>query len=152
MGRTSIVFIVFLVIIAFPFLFINSNKGEKGEDIPLVVVNGSPISKLDYHNKIQEASILNINENELVFQKQVLEDMINAELLFQEAKRRFGDGVSRQEGITNILRIEVQQKLELSNNSSIIEKKNAELLRYREYVKSLKDSATIIYALGELNR
>ena len=106
-NKRKIVLVVILTLTGLCLFFLISK--EHASEYPSVIayVNGKPIKNLDYQLRLRDASSATPGRDVEYLKKQVLEDMINAELLYQEAIRRYGK-MPRRAAILKIMQTEVK--------------------------------------------
>ena len=143
-GTKSVVFLVTILFLLGLGLILFFDKGEGTiESRTIVYVNGKAIKYVDYQLRLRDASLVLPGQEAENLKRRVLEDMINAELLYQEAVRRYGD-LPRVDAIRKLMKEEVESpNARESDERSKIERKKAELEIYRKFVLQLRSDAKI---------
>ncbi len=127
-----------IIIISGVIFYISLRKSNN----PVALVNGVPISKLDFQKKLQEASVLGVKKRASDFPQLVLNEMINSELFAQEAMKQFHQ-LPRYKAIRALIRKEIENNAKIDANSTLLERKKRELELYNEYIVDLRARSII---------
>jgi len=136
----AVVIILLLIILGSIYFFKNKNTPDSNI---VAYVNGKAIKQVDYQLRLRDASLVLPGQGAENLKQRVLVDMINAELLFQEAVRRYGE-LPKNAAIKKIMKEEVESPVAKTNKGKPkIDIKRAELEVYGKFVSRLRAIAKI---------
>jgi len=128
-----------VVVGAYAFFSLNADKGGCSDGVA-AVVNGRAITELEFKKNLPMGAKAGGGMKEAPLRKKVLDELINAELLFQTAVRKYGE-MERSQGIQAVLDPLLYSA---GHGQDSLTAKEKRLYKYERYMKEVRKSADIV--------
>ena len=130
---------LFVAVGAYAYFNLGADKGCCSDGI-VAVVNGARITELEFRKNLPMGAKAGGGMKEAPLRKKVLDELINAELLFQTAVEKYGE-MERSEGIQAVLDPLLYSA---GHGQDSLTAKEKRLYKYERYMKEVRKSADIV--------